>query len=82
MIELVKFSVESGVGLITVDNPPVNALSAGVPEGIAAAIEQAAHDTSVCAVVSDVGRAFAIPKSTSLTEPVFSTITFSGLISR
>lgn len=51
MAELVKFTVESGVGVITVDNPPVNALSAGVPEGIAAGIERAAHDASVCAVV-------------------------------
>jgi 3-hydroxyacyl-CoA dehydrogenase len=59
MGELVKFAVESGVGLITVDNPPVNALSAGVPEGIAAAIERAAHDASVRAVVLiGAGRTF------------------------
>src|SRR5262249_15143411 len=59
MIELVKFTVESGVGLITVDNPPVNALSAGVPEGIAAAIERAEHDASVRAVVLiGAGRTF------------------------
>ena len=59
MIELVKFTVESGVGLITVDNPPVNALSAGVPEGIAAGIERAEHDASVRAVVLiGAGRTF------------------------
>ncbi|PYS32800.1 MAG: 3-hydroxyacyl-CoA dehydrogenase [Acidobacteria bacterium] len=59
MVELVKFTVETGVALITVDNPPVNALSAGVPEGIAAAIERAAHDASVSAVVLiGAGRTF------------------------
>src|SRR5438034_8120679 len=59
MAELVKFTVETGVALITVDNPPVNALSAGVPEGIAAAIERAAHDASVSAVVLiGAGRTF------------------------
>jgi 3-hydroxyacyl-CoA dehydrogenase len=59
MVELVKFTVESGVGVITVDNPPVNALSAGVPEGIAAAIERATSDASVCAVVLiGAGRTF------------------------
>src|SRR5213594_3236288 len=59
MVELVKFTVETGVALITVDNPPVNALSAGVPEGIAAAIERAAHDASVHAVVLiGAGRTF------------------------
>ena len=32
---LVSLAVQDGVGVITVNNPPVNALSAGVPEGIA-----------------------------------------------
>jgi 3-hydroxyacyl-CoA dehydrogenase len=59
MTELVKFTVESGVGLITIDNPPVNALSPGVPEGIAAAIERAVHDPAVAAVVLiGAGRTF------------------------
>src|SRR5262245_17983567 len=59
MAELVQLTVESGVGVITVDNPPVNALSAGVPEGIAASIERAANDGSVCAVVLiGAGRTF------------------------
>jgi 3-hydroxyacyl-CoA dehydrogenase len=59
MSELVKFTVENGVGVITIDNPPVNALGAGVPEGIAAAIERAGGDESVRAVVMiGAGRTF------------------------
>src|SRR5262245_25477891 len=59
MIELVKFTVEDGVGVITIDNPPVNALSPGVPEGIGAAIERAANDALVVAVVLiGAGRTF------------------------
>jgi 3-hydroxyacyl-CoA dehydrogenase len=59
MIELVKFAVDGGVGVITIDNPPVNALSPGVPEGIAAAIEQSATDETVRAVVLiGAGRTF------------------------
>src|SRR2546425_2359602 len=51
MSELVKFSNQGGVGVITVDNPPVNALSPGVPEGILAAVKQAQTDDSVQALV-------------------------------
>ena len=59
MSELVKFSVESGVGVITVENPPVNALSPGVPEGIAESIGRAADGASVRAVVLiGAGRTF------------------------
>ena len=32
--ELVRFETVDGIGVITVDNPPVNALSPGVPDGI------------------------------------------------
>jgi 3-hydroxyacyl-CoA dehydrogenase len=39
------------IAIITIDNPPVNALSPGVPEGIANAIEEINNDTSVKAVV-------------------------------
>src|SRR5207302_2152994 len=39
------------VGVITIENPPVNALSPGVPEGIGAGIEQAEKDPEVHAVV-------------------------------
>ena len=34
MSDLVTFEKHGAIGVITVDNPPVNALSPGVPEGI------------------------------------------------
>ena len=42
---------DNGVMVITVNNPPVNALSLGVPDGIKGAIALAAADDSVNAVV-------------------------------
>ena len=41
MSQLVRYEVRDRVAVITVDNPPVNALSAGVPEGISDAVERA-----------------------------------------
>ncbi len=38
MSELVQLSKDGDVAVITINNPPVNALSPGVPEGIEAAI--------------------------------------------
>src|SRR5947207_1096501 len=59
MSELVKFSNQAGIGVITVDNPPVNALSPGVPEGILAAVQQAQTDDSIQALVLiGAGRTF------------------------
>ena len=37
---LVRFDVEDGIGVITIDNPPVNALGPGVRDGIVEALEQ------------------------------------------
>src|ERR671922_193974 len=51
MSELVAFSNQDGIGVITINNPPVNALSPGVPEGIAAAVGALRNDTAVTAVV-------------------------------
>jgi len=51
MSDLVLFSKDGGIGVITVNNPPVNALSPGVPEGILAAIASAQTDDSVQALV-------------------------------
>src|SRR3984957_4187126 len=39
------------VAVITIDNPPVNALSPGVPEGLEASIEAAKADPTVSAIV-------------------------------
>src|SRR5712691_9263920 len=57
--ELVRFENESGIRIITIDNPPVNALSPGVPEGIVAAVDQGNGDPSVKAMVLiGAGRSF------------------------
>src|SRR5260370_28085232 len=59
MSDLVTFSNHDGIGVITVDNPPVNALSPGVPEGILAAVQQAQTDPAIKALVLiGAGRTF------------------------
>src|SRR5713226_2790377 len=49
--DLVKFTRQGDVGVITIENPPVNALSPGVPEGIGSGLEQAENDPEVRAIV-------------------------------
>jgi len=51
MPELVHYHVQDDVAIITIDNPPVNALSPGVPEGIDGGVARAASDPAVKAVV-------------------------------
>ena len=51
MADLVLASKEGEIGVLTVNNPPVNALSPGVPEGIAAGIEQFEKEDAVKAIV-------------------------------
>ncbi|HLH20287.1 MAG TPA: 3-hydroxyacyl-CoA dehydrogenase NAD-binding domain-containing protein [Bryobacteraceae bacterium] len=51
MADLVSVSVEEDVAVITINNPPVNALSPGVPEGIRSAIAAAAGNPKVRAIV-------------------------------
>jgi 3-hydroxyacyl-CoA dehydrogenase len=51
MSDLVKLTRLEDVAVVTIDNPPVNALSPGVPEGILDSIQAAAHDPAVKAVV-------------------------------
>jgi 3-hydroxyacyl-CoA dehydrogenase len=49
----------SGVAVITIDNPPVNALSPGVPEGIEAALDRAQSDLATRAIILiGAGRTF------------------------
>jgi 3-hydroxyacyl-CoA dehydrogenase len=56
---LVRFEKDGDVGVIVVDNPPVNALSPGVPEGIVAALDQGNADPAVKAMVLiGAGRSF------------------------
>jgi 3-hydroxyacyl-CoA dehydrogenase len=49
--ERVRLTRDGDVAVIHIDNPPVNALSAGVPEGLASALAEAASDAAVRAVV-------------------------------
>jgi len=51
MTDLIQLTKENGIAVITINNPPVNALSPGVPEGISEALDQIAQDESVKAVV-------------------------------
>ncbi|MFY9573574.1 MAG: 3-hydroxyacyl-CoA dehydrogenase NAD-binding domain-containing protein [Blastocatellia bacterium] len=59
MSDLVSLTKNGDVAVITVNNPPVNALSPGVPEGIAAAVKSIANDSDVkAAVLIGGGRTF------------------------
>ena len=59
MAELVHYETRGPVGLITVDNPPVNALSVGVPQGIIDGVRAGLDDDGVaCMVLCGAGRGF------------------------
>jgi 3-hydroxyacyl-CoA dehydrogenase len=51
MDKLVNLATSDGVAVITINNPPVNALSPGVPEGLLAALDVAEEDPLVHAIV-------------------------------
>jgi len=51
MNELVTLSRDGDIAVITIQNPPVNALSPGVPEGIRSSVASAAADPAVKAIV-------------------------------
>jgi 3-hydroxyacyl-CoA dehydrogenase len=56
---LVRFENVDGIGVITIDNPPVNALSPGVPEGIVENVERGNADSAIKAMVLiGAGRSF------------------------
>jgi 3-hydroxyacyl-CoA dehydrogenase len=56
---LVRFDVQDGIGVITIDNPPVNALGPGVRDGIVEALEKGEADPAVKAMVMiGAGRSF------------------------
>jgi 3-hydroxyacyl-CoA dehydrogenase len=59
MSDLVQVSKDNDIAIIMINNPPVNALSPGVPEGISEAIEQIDKDTTVkAAVLIGAGKTF------------------------
>src|SRR4051794_40958745 len=51
MSELVSITRHADIAVVTISNPPVNALGPGVPEGIEACIATAAADPGVSAIV-------------------------------
>ena len=59
MSDLVQLTKTDGVAVITINNPPVNTLSPGVPSGIADAIQRIENDDAVqAAVLIGAGRTF------------------------
>ncbi len=59
MNELVSLTKDGDLGIITVNNPPVNALSPGVPEGIGEALAEIIKDDSIKAgILIGGGRTF------------------------
>jgi 3-hydroxyacyl-CoA dehydrogenase len=56
---LVRYTVRDQIAVIEIDNPPVNALSAGVPESLSASLDRAEADPDVRGiVVAGAGRTF------------------------
>jgi 3-hydroxyacyl-CoA dehydrogenase len=51
MSDLVQFTTNNGIAVITINNPPVNALSPGVPEGILEAVDAIDKDDGIRAAV-------------------------------
>ncbi|MEH6636164.1 MAG: 3-hydroxyacyl-CoA dehydrogenase NAD-binding domain-containing protein [Halioglobus sp.] len=51
LTEMADYQVEDGVAVITIDNPPVNALSQGVRQGIKDGMARALSDDSASAIV-------------------------------
>jgi len=51
MSQVVRYEVRDRVAVITIDNPPVNALSPGVPEGISEAVARGVGDPDADAMV-------------------------------
>ncbi|HEU4939696.1 MAG TPA: 3-hydroxyacyl-CoA dehydrogenase NAD-binding domain-containing protein, partial [Vicinamibacterales bacterium] len=49
--QLVRYEIRDRVAVVTIDNPPVNALGPGVPEGISEAVERGDQDPAADAIV-------------------------------
>jgi len=59
MTDIVTFDIIEGVGLVTIDNPPVNAVSQAVRAGVLDAVRKAQADASVKAIlIHCAGRTF------------------------
>lgn len=51
LTDMVNYDIENGVALLTLNNPPVNALSQGVRQGLKEGVEKALQDDNVSAIV-------------------------------
>jgi len=51
MSDLVRYTIQDRVAVLTIDNPPVNALAQGVWEGVDAAVARAGSDAAADAIV-------------------------------
>src|SRR5690242_11391062 len=59
MNDLVQLTKDSDIAVITINNPPVNALSPGIPEGISEALEKIGKDPAIrAALLIGGGRTF------------------------
>ena len=58
MTSPVSYELVDGIGVITVDNPPVNALSHAVRQGLRDAIQTAQQDDSKAVLIACTGRTF------------------------
>jgi len=65
MTDLVQLTRDKDIAIITINNPPVNALSPGVPEGISEALDQIGRDASIKAAVLIGGGQPSWPARTS-----------------
>jgi 3-hydroxyacyl-CoA dehydrogenase len=85
MSDLIQLTKDGDIAIVTINNPPVNAISPGVPEGISEAIDQINQDSSViAAVVIGGGRTFIagadIKEFTKMTSGKAGTKTGPGLL--
>ncbi|MDH3410062.1 MAG: enoyl-CoA hydratase-related protein, partial [Gammaproteobacteria bacterium] len=58
MSSRVSYQIVDEIGVITVDNPPVNALSQAVRQGLLDAIREAQTDASRAVLIHCEGRTF------------------------
>ncbi|MFT5073426.1 MAG: 3-hydroxyacyl-CoA dehydrogenase, partial [Patiriisocius sp.] len=45
LTNMVDYNIDDGLAILTLDNPPVNALSQGVRQGLKEGVEKALADT-------------------------------------
>ncbi len=58
LTESVSYALDDGIAVVTIDNPPVNALSWHVRQGLADAMARSATDDAAGVVISCAGRTF------------------------